>query len=163
MPAALAITLNFALGSTLPANEAIARHAAKGSDVVLAVPGLPEDCGEASVQQPIVVIAVKPEASVFNGAAWNKPIVIKSAQDAARYFGKDSLDHLGKQVDFAKQHLLIFAWKGSGGDKLSFAVAESFPEQIFFSRKAGFTRDLRSHTVIYAVRSNVRWSVREGR
>jgi hypothetical protein len=54
----------------------------------------------------------------------------------------------------------VFAWKGSGRDQLSYAVAESFPEQIFFSLKAGETDDLRSHTKLFAVRKNVRWSAK---
>ena len=44
-----------------------------------------------------------------------------------------------------------------GRNELSHVVAESFPEQIFFSFKAGRTRDLRSHIHIYALRSNVTW------
>ena len=63
-----------------------------------------------------------------------------------------------KQVDFQQQVLLVFAWKGSGQDRLEFAVAESFPEQIFFSLKPGKTFDLREHVHLYAVRSNVKWS-----
>ena len=54
----------------------------------------------------------------------------------------------------------MFAWQGSGGDKLDVAIAESFPEQIFFSLKPGVTDDLKSHLHVYALRSNVRWSIR---
>ena len=113
----------------------------------------------ASAQEPIVAIKVTPEKSVFKGSAWNKPIVVKSQDDAAKHFGKDELEALAKQVDFKKQFVLVFAWEGSGGDKLKYAVAESFPEQIFFSLAPGRTRDLRSHTHVYALRENVRWSV----
>ena len=66
---------------------------------------------------------------------------------------------LGSQVDFEKQFLLVLAWQGSGGDRLNYTVAESFPEQIFFSMKRGLTRDLRPHMQVYALRSNVRWSI----
>ena len=119
--------------------------------------------GVASAQEPIVAIKVTPEKSVFKNSVWNKPIVIKSAKDAAKHFGKDAIKKLGKEVDFKKQFLLVFAWQGSGSDKLSYAVAESFPEQIFFSLKHGLTRDLREHTHIYALRSNVSWSVKGNR
>ena len=107
---------------------------------------------------PITAIKVVPEPGVFKGAKWNKPIEIKSADDAAKYFGKDALETVKKQVDFTKQIVLVFAWSGSGGDKLDFAVAESFPEQIFFRLKQGLTRDLRQHSHVYVLRSNVRWS-----
>jgi hypothetical protein len=116
----------------------------------------------ASAQNPIVAIKVTPEKSVFEGSMWNKPIVVKSKDDAAKHFGKDELATLEKEVDFKKQFVLIFAWRGSGGDKLSYTVAESFPEQIFFSLKPGVTDDLRSHTHVYALRSNVKWSAGKG-
>jgi hypothetical protein len=119
--------------------------------------------GAASAQEPIVAIKVTPEESVFKDSTWNKPIVVKSTEDAAKHFGKDALETLGKEVDFKKQFLLVFAWQGSGGDKLSYAVAESFPEQIFFSLKPGSTKDVHQHTHVYALRSNVIWSVKAKR
>jgi hypothetical protein len=116
--------------------------------------------GVASAQEPIVAIKVVPEKSVFKNSAWNKPIIIKSSEDAAKHFSKDVLKTLVTAVDFKKQFLLVFAWKGSGRDKLSYNVAESYPEQISFSLKPGRTRDLRPHTNVYALRSNVKWHVK---
>src|SRR5437763_16929639 len=95
--------------------------------------------GITSAQEPIVPINVKPDESVFKGSAWNKPIVIKTREDAAKHFGKDAVEQLVKQVDFKKQIVLVFAWHGSGGDRLKYAVAESFPEQIFLSLPFGQT------------------------
>ena len=37
-----------------------------------------------------------------------------------------------------------------------------FPEQVFFTYTPGRTRDLRPHVHVYALRSNVRWSVKGG-
>ena len=71
----------------------------------------------------------------------------------------DALAALKKQVDFDEQFVLLFAWRGSGQDKLTYVVAESFPEQITFRIEPGRTRDLRPHVHIYALRSNVKWSV----
>lgn len=115
----------------------------------------------AVAQQPIVAVKVMPEKSAFKAAAWNKPIVVSSRDAAAKLFGKAELERLAKEVDFQKQFLLVFAWQGSGGDKLNIAIAESFPEQIFFSLKPGVTDDIASHLHVYALRSNVRWSARE--
>ena len=64
-------------------------------------------------------------------------------------------------VDFKKQFVLVFAWQGSGGDTLSYHVLESYPEQIAFMRKPGMTKDLRSHAKVYALRSNVKWRVKD--
>lgn len=113
--------------------------------------------GVASAQEPIVAIKVAPEGSVFKNSAWDKPIILKSNTDAAKHFSKDALKTLETTVDFKKQFVLVFAWRGSGRDELSYNVAESYPEQISFSLKRGRTRDLRAHTKVYAVRSNVRW------
>ena len=65
-------------------------------------------------------------------------------------------------VDFSQQCLLVFAWRGSGQDKLDYSVAESFPEQVAFAYQPGRTRDLRPHVKVFAVRANVNWSVRGG-
>ena len=115
--------------------------------------------GIASAQEPIVPIKAVPENSIFKNSNFNKPIVVKSKEEAAKHFGKKAVASLVKAVDFKKQFVLIFAWRGSGGDQLNYTVAESFPEQISFSRQFGRTRDLRSHTKVFALRSNVKWSV----
>ena len=113
--------------------------------------------GIASAQKPIVAIKAAPQRSVFKNSAWDKPIIIKSNTDAVKYFSKDTLNTLETTVDFKKQFVLVFAWRGSGRDKLSYNVAESYPEQVFFSLRRGRTKDLRAHAKVYALRSNVRW------
>ena len=116
--------------------------------------------GMLSAQEPIVAIKVAPEMSVFKNSNFNKPIVVKSKEEAAKHFGKKAVASLVKAVDFKKQFVLVFAWRGSGGDQLNYTVAESFPEQITFSRQFGRTRDLRPHAKVFALRSNVKWSVK---
>ncbi len=111
-------------------------------------------------QEAIVELKVKPENSVFKGSAWNKPIVIKSQDEAAKHFGKDALEVIAKKVDFNKQIVLVFAWQGSSGDKLDAKVLESFPEQIPFSLTPGATDDIVPHSRVFALRSNVKWSVK---
>jgi hypothetical protein len=103
---------------------------------------------------------LSPARSVFVAAARGKPIVIKSNKDAAKHFTGDNLAKLKKQVDFKSQFVLVFAWRGSGGDRLTFDVAESFPEQVSFHLKPGRTRDLRSHVAIHVLRSNVKWQMK---
>ena len=85
-----------------------------------------------------------------------QPILIKDEKTASRYFDKDALKKL-KGVDFEEQHILVFAWSGSGQDKIKYVVAESFPEQITFRIERGRTRDLRKHARVFVIRSNVRW------
>jgi hypothetical protein len=102
---------------------------------------------------------VIPSRAAFAAAKRTKPIEIRSQEDAAKYFDGKNLKALSA-IDFKKQLVLVFAWRGSGGDRLSFVVAESFPEQIQFTINPGRTRDLRSHTAVYALRLNVKWSVK---
>lgn len=109
---------------------------------------------------PIKELKVKPEASAFKAGGRNKPITIKSQKDAKKHFSEESLKALAKAVDFKQQVVLVFAWRGSGQDKLSYDVAESFPEQVQFKLTPGRTRDLRPHLHVYALRSNVKWSVK---
>ena len=106
---------------------------------------------------------VAPKPSAFKASSWRKPIVLRSAKEAAAHFSEEALPELTKQVDFGEQFVLLFAWRGSGQDRLRYAVAESYPEQVFFTYKAGRTRDLRPHVHLYALRSNVTWRVKAAR
>ncbi len=98
--------------------------------------------------------------SAFKASGSTKPLVFKSEKDATDYFSKEELAKLTKQVDFKSQIVLLFAWQGSGQDKLSYTIAESYPEQIKFTYTPGLTKDLRPHFHIYVLRSNVVWSVK---
>jgi hypothetical protein len=125
-------------------------------------PGVVEgsSAGEASLPPIKQLDKVVPKRSVFEGSSWKKPLALKSEKEAAEHFDAEELAKLTKQVDFAKQSVLLFAWRGSGQDKLDAAVAESYPEQIFFTYAPGRTRDLREHVRMYALRANVKWSVK---
>ena len=59
-------------------------------------------------QAPITLLeGVNPQPAVFDVANWNKPLVIRSEKEAAKYFQDADLDRLTKQVDFAEQLLPI--------------------------------------------------------
>jgi hypothetical protein len=103
---------------------------------------------------------VKPQLLAFEAAKRDAPLVIRTKDEAAKYFDEDALARLNEEVDFEKQFVLVFAWRGSGQDRVTHAVAESFPEQIFFTLTPGRTKDLRQHVHVYALRSNVKWSLR---
>lgn len=100
---------------------------------------------------------VEPLAKVFEDSGRAKPLVLRSAKEAVEYFGEKALEKLTGAVDFDKQVVLVFAWRGSGQDRLEYDVAESFPEQVMFSFTPGRTKDLRPHVRIYALRANVKW------
>jgi len=110
---------------------------------------------------PIKAIKIKPGQSIFKVASRKEPLVIKSVKDATAHFPKQALAQLQKQVDFEKQIVLVFAWRGSGQDKLSFHILESFPEQVVFKYNPGLTRALGPHVHVYALRANVKWRVKK--
>jgi len=132
--------------------------------ILLAVSILPFlTTGPASAQEPIVKITdAQPGLEIFQAASRTKPLAIESVDQAREHFSKTALASLQKQVDFQKQFVLVFAWRGSGQDRLTHSVAESYPEQIVFDYKPGRTRDLRQHVYVFALRKNVTWSVKKG-
>lgn len=129
--------------------------------VVLACAHLTSAAANAAMEPIEEIKNATPNDSVFQDAARGKPLEIRSAEDAAKYFSDKNLAALKASVDFEKQVVLVFAWRGSGQDKLTYDVAESFPEQISFAIKPGRTRDLRPHVHVFALRSNVKWSVKK--
>ena len=106
---------------------------------------------------------VKPKRAAFKPGGAKKPLVIKSDEDAAKHFDAENLAALKKEIDFSKQIVLLFAWRGSGQDRIEYAVLESFPEQVLFSYHPGRTRDLRPHVKVFVLRANVKWSVKQPR
>lgn len=114
-----------------------------------------------NAQQPPILELKRfaPKADAFRPGRPPQPLVLGSEKEASEYLAEDELAKLKKEVDFTEQIVLLFAWRGSGRDQLSFVVKESFPEQVTFQFKAGLTRDLREHVHVYAVRANVKWDV----
>ncbi len=113
---------------------------------------------------PIQAIkGISPKPSVFKVARRSLPVVIRSEAEAGEHFPDVAVAALTKRVDFKQQIVLVFAWRGSGQDRLTYAVAESYPEQISFTYRPGRTRDLRPHLHVYALRSNVTWRGPTGR
>ena len=99
---------------------------------------------------------IKANEQIWKVAKRGVPVTFHNKSEAARYFAEPQFKLLLKKVDFQKQTLLVFAWRGSGQDKMTYTIAESFPEQIAFKILPGRTRDLRSHLKIYALRKNVK-------
>jgi hypothetical protein len=84
-------------------------------------------------------------------------IILKSEKEAREILSSDSVEYLVGKVDYDRQLLVVFAWAGSGMDKVTYEVAESFPEQVKFELVRGRTRDYVHHVQPFIVRKNVRW------
>lgn len=84
----------------------------------------------------------------------------KEPDKVAREIADRSSEAIQKQVDFTKEHLLLFKWSGSGRDKLEFAVEEGKDGPVLvFKITPGLTRDLRQHSRLYAVTNNATWRI----
>ena len=90
---------------------------------------------------------------------WNEPTKVSTVEGLKKLIEDEATrTRLEKEVNLKTHDLLIFCWQGSGGDEIVYKVLESFPEQVPFSLVPGKTDDLRTHTKLFAVRKNVRWS-----
>jgi hypothetical protein len=78
---------------------------------------------------------------------------ITSAKDLEEAVAdKAAREKIAKQVNFAKEYLLLFRWAGSGGDKLAFELKkEDGREDAVFQLKPGLTRDYRRHVKLFAI------------
>ena len=111
-------------------------------------------------QDPIKEIeGIELQQSIFEAVDKNRVLVLTSEADAKSHLSEENFEKLAKSVDFETQRVVILAWRGSGGDSVTYDVAESWPEQISIRFKRGMTRDLRPHQKVFALRSNVSCSV----
>lgn len=77
------------------------------------------------------------------------PTRIKSREELAAVMNSESLEKtILKVVDFRKEHLLLFAWGGSSGDRLKVAGKAS---EATFEYTAGKTDDVFRHVKMFAV------------
>src|SRR5436190_9043201 len=84
---------------------------------------------------------------------FDKPKVIATAAELAKAVpDKETREAIAKDVDLKKESLLLFRWSGSGKDEVSFRTAKiEDGEEVVFAYTPGRTRDLRTHTRLYAI------------
>jgi hypothetical protein len=94
-----------------------------------------------------------------------KPLVISTADELAK--SKAFADDAGreaakKQVDFATEKLVVFAWSGSGRDRLTPELkTDGKKVTAVFAYKVGETDDLRRHAVAFVVPKDATVEVRK--
>ncbi|MCS6865666.1 MAG: hypothetical protein RMJ56_06455 [Gemmataceae bacterium] len=76
------------------------------------------------------------------------PTEIKTADELAKNAAlKEAAEAIKKHVNFEKEKLVLFAWGGSGGDRIT-ADAKN---PGTFNYSPGFTRDYRLHVKLFVV------------
>jgi hypothetical protein len=90
---------------------------------------------------------------------FDKPTVITSEDQLKKAFPEeDTQARLKKEIDFAKQQVLFFAWSGSGQDSLTFEVAKgSSADEVVFKFVGGRTKDLKGHFHAYVLPKDMKW------
>jgi len=89
---------------------------------------------------------------------FRKPVKITDVEELSKVISDQTWRRrITAQVDFEKQHLLYFAWGGSGQDTLSFRVAKS--SVVVFLHHGGVSADYREHFHLFAISKDATWSV----
>jgi hypothetical protein len=90
---------------------------------------------------------------------FDKPTQITSAKELEKSVAdKDARGAILKKVDLKKEYLLLFAWAGSGGDRLSFTAGKD-GKLVTFTLQPGHTDDLRYHVKLYALPKGAKYKV----
>ncbi|VTR96687.1 unnamed protein product [Gemmata massiliana] len=113
--------------------------------LVAALGGAPVDVTKGTVRNLMATI----EDFQRPRSAAPKLIEIVSADALAKapvFRDDDGREAIGKQVDFSKEKLVVFAWKGSGTDEISHSPADK-DGKIGFTFRAGTGEDVRESRV----------------
>lgn len=88
----------------------------------------------------------------------NAPIILNSMEEALKHLTRDSMERIAEVVDFEKQQVVVFAWQGSGQDRLNGHLV-SPKDGANFQYTPGRTKDLKTHSTIYAMPKGTKMNV----
>ncbi|MEO0414575.1 MAG: hypothetical protein AAF226_06455 [Verrucomicrobiota bacterium] len=111
---------------------------------------------EASKSSGTSVILRNPEMVRERSAT--EPVEIRSPQEAQQWLAAETRYALSDKVDFAREHIVLFAWMGSGGDEVRLDRGYK-PEMYLFEYVPGMTRDLRVHAKAYVVSNMIGYDI----
>jgi hypothetical protein len=85
------------------------------------------------------------------------PTKVTSREELAKAVpDKAAAEAIAKQVDFAKEYVVLWAWSGSGRDQLTWQIERGEKGSVaVFTLTPGKTRDLRHHRHVYAVQKDL--------
>lgn len=86
----------------------------------------------------------------------NAPVVLISADEASKYFKKDVVAKWAKKINFDKQMIFVWSWRGSGQDRMEPYISQADPKKVLFYNEQGSTKDLSEHLYVYAVRKDIK-------
>jgi hypothetical protein len=68
---------------------------------------------------PAKVREIGVEFALSGRAQWDAPFRVRSKKELAGMLPKETAEAIARGVDFRREHLLLFWWTGSGGDRLA--------------------------------------------
>lgn len=83
--------------------------------------------------------------------AFRTGAIVGTKELAEVFPNDDERAKITKLVKFETENLLVFAWSGSGGDKLTLAGVDADKKEVILRKQLGLTRDLRPHFVLFAI------------
>ncbi len=127
------------------------------SVAMLILTAFPEDKTEPASDTKARELKVEKGSFPSVEGALRDPLKITSKAELAKAIPDvDTAAAIAKQVDFTNEVVLLFAWAGSGGDKLTMAEVK---EAAVFTMAPGRTRDLRQHAKIFALPKKMKWTM----
>jgi hypothetical protein len=89
---------------------------------------------------------------------YDKPTRITTEKELAKAIpDKEVRAAILKQADLKKEHLLLFIWSGSGGDRLS--LKDENKGEVTFEFTHGLRSDLRPHAHLFAIPAKSKFKV----
>lgn len=89
------------------------------------------------------------------------PLAITSLEQALKHLTRESMEKIANEVDFETQQVVVFAWQGSGEDRLMGRMPQAEGAEATFTYVAGRTRDLKPHCSIFAMPKGTKVQVLE--
>lgn len=102
-------------------------------------------------------------AALCKGRSREKPEVIRSEMMLSEIFDSETIqDRIASQVDFAREQLVLFAWTGRSGERMSAAVKKSDDEStvVFYELpRVGDGFATIHHVQMYVIGKDAKWSL----
>jgi hypothetical protein len=116
-----------------------------------AVDPAPADKKAPAEEKPVQIRALDVKKNELKEGLKLNGVEVTDAEGLKRYFKDETvIKDITSAVDFKKERVVLFAWSGSGGDKMSFQYhAEEKIVNFFIT--TGLTDDLRHHLKIFVV------------
>jgi hypothetical protein len=119
--------------------------------------------GQRTLQQKFFSVKSDDYRAVCAGRSRERPEAIRSEESLAAAFENDAVrKRVAEKVDFDREQLILFAWNGNSGDRMSAAVdnISDAPKVMFYELpRTGDGFVARSYIFLYVIDKDTKWEV----